>query len=117
MDDLAKANIINYVIGVYVLLLLIIGTLGHIFLLLMCLLTELRKTPTFIFFAFMAGCDFISLYWWTLDYVLTPYFGIARQNQEIAWCKIDSYIQYSVLEGSAWLLVYQKSLIKIKLVI
>ena len=117
MDDLTVANIINQVIGIYALLLLIFGTLGNVFLFLTCVLTELKKTPTFIFFAFMASCDFMSLYWWNLDHFLTPYFGIDRENQEIAWCKIDSFIEFTVLEGSAWLLVYQKSLIKINLVI
>ena len=105
MDHQEISNIVNYVIGIYALLLMIVATLGNIFLLLMCLITELKKTPTFIFLAFMAACDCLSLYWWNLDHFLTPYFNIDRQNEDIAWCKIDTFIEFSVLEGSAWLLV------------
>ena len=105
MNDLDLAKIINYLIGIYALFILIFGMLGNSLLLLMCLLTNLKKTPTFNFIAFMAGCDFMSLFWWNLDHFLTPFFNIDRQNDGIAWCKFESFIQYSVLEGSAWLLV------------
>jgi len=53
--------ILNYVIGLYALLLLIVGNLENLFIVFIITASTLKETTTFVFFAFMAVTDAISL--------------------------------------------------------
>ncbi len=97
---------LNNLIAVYAILLCIIGTIGNIFTINVILRTSLKNTTTFVFFAYLSLSDMISLYFWNLDHFLTPLFQIDRQNQSIFWCKFDSFLQFTVLQSSAFLLVF-----------
>lgn len=97
--------ILNYVIGAYALFLIIAGTFGNLFTVFIITSTKLKETTTFIFFAFLAVTDALSLYFWNLDHFLVGIFGIDRQNTSAIWCKVDSFIQFVVLQSSAYFLV------------
>jgi hypothetical protein len=98
-------NTILNVLGVYALTLCMIGCTGNTFNLYIILKTDLKKTNTFVFLAFLSITDMISLFFWNLDHFLTPFFKIDRQNESIAWCKIDTFIQESMLTSSAFFIV------------
>ena len=104
---MATIDIILNVLGIYSLLLCIVGTVGNIFNLFIILKTDLKKTKTFVFLAFLSVTDTLSMYWWDLDHFLTPFFQIDRQNESNLWCKINTFIQESVLFASAFFLVKQ----------
>jgi len=104
-DPTGVLNIVNKVVGVYSAFLIIVGTLGNLFLLVMCLVTPLRTTSTFVFLAIMAFADILSLYGWNLDHFIKPYFGIDRSPSGFFWCRVNTFLQFFSLSSSAWLLV------------
>ncbi len=104
-DPTGVLTIVNKVVGVYSAFLIIAGTFGNLFLLLMCFLTPLRRTNTFVFLGVMAFTDIVALYWWNLDHFIKPYFGIDRSPSGFLWCRVDTFLQFTALSSSAWLLV------------
>jgi hypothetical protein len=104
-DPTGVLTIVNKVVGVYSAFLIIAGTFGNLFLLFMCFLTPLRRTNTFVFLGIMAFTDIVALYWWNLDHFIKPYFGIDRSPSGFLWCRVDTFLQFTALSSSAWLLV------------
>lgn len=98
-------EVFYYTIGIYSLLLCIIGSIGNIFNIFIILNTNLKYTNTFIFLAFLGFTDLFSLYFWNMDHFLWPFFQIDRQNESLFWCRFDTYLQFTILQSSAFLLV------------
>ena len=101
-------SLILKIISAYELLLIILGTIGNILILIVCL--NLRNS-TFILMRFLAVADLISLYFWNLNHFTTAFFGLDLQNFNFYYCKIFEFIQFSSLQISAWILVSLKELV------
>ena len=99
-------KIIEGIIAVYNFLMVILGTFGNIITVVICLRKRLRKTNTFIFFAFAAICDTIGLYEWNLRQFITYFFKVDWDLISLFYCRIDTLLQNVCFEASAWILVF-----------
>lgn len=104
MSSKSAVNI-NKALGIWALILIIFGTIGNILCIFVCLRQRLRKTPTFIFFSFLAICDTISLYGWNLDHFIEAFYGKVIEDTSIAWCKTVLFYNCFSLQSSSWFLV------------
>ena len=102
-------------IGIYSLLLIIVGTIGNAITCIICMRPKLRKHPTFIFLAFSCFSDIFTLYTWNLSNFITPFFHFYHEYKNLAWCKISVFIQFWSLQSSAWVFVSEKSCNMLKL--
>lgn len=93
------------IFGAYCLFLVIIGTLGNLLAMYICMRKKLRCSNTFIFLFFMLGCDTISLYSWSFGHFLLA-FNLDKFFSSYWFCRIDDYFEITFLEWSSWLLVY-----------
>jgi hypothetical protein len=91
------------IIGMYSIILIVLGTLTSLFSLGICI--KLSKMSTFLFMAFLTFSNIVSLYFWLPAKFLMEYFNIDLQNFNFWHCKIASYLQFSSLQISAWILV------------
>lgn len=98
-------NFFMSAIGLYCFLLIILGTIGNLLTIYICLRRRLRSYTTFIFISFMCFCDSISLYVWCLDHFLEPYFGLTIEQISPISCRIGYFVQFFSLQSSSWLLV------------
>ena len=101
--NFTKMVSIAEVVGVYSMWLIVFGTIGNLITFYVCY--QLRSTTTFVFFAFMAITDLVSLYYWNLKNFLTAFYAIDISRLSIYSCRINSFIQFASLYTSAWLLV------------
>lgn len=103
MDYVYKA--LNKVLGVYSLVIIVVGTLANLLSAVLCLKKELRKTPTFIFYAFVFVADTISLYFWNLDTYLFVFSNYMIEMNNYTTCILVTVVQCTSFQFSAWLLV------------
>lgn len=96
---------ITKVLGIYSIILTILGTLLNGFIFLVCLRKNLRKINAFKFFAIISISDTISLYEWNLEHFINVFFNVNFSYTNLVWCRLGTYLQYVSLEYSAWLLV------------
>jgi Zn-dependent protease with chaperone function len=96
-------GILKKIIGMYSIILLVLGTLTSFLSLFICI--KLSKMSTFLFMAFLTFSNIVSLYFWLPAKFLMEYFKIDLQNLNFWHCKIASYLQFTSLEISAWILV------------
>lgn len=93
------------ILGIYSLALIIIGTVGNLTGISICLQPSLRKLPTFVFMAFILFMDIMPLYIANLDVVLGVFKGIAFENINIYFCRANAILSYISQQGSALLTV------------
>ena len=92
--------------GVLALIFLIIGTITNLLSCGICLKKQLRKTPTFVFLAFLVISDTIALYGLNLDwYFYEAFYPTYLSDLNWFYCKIHFFIHLFPLKTSAWLLV------------
>lgn len=103
MDDIS--GFLFNVIAIYCLILVILGTLGNLFTIYICMRKKLRQITTFIFLGFMTFSDTFALYIWCLDHFLEVFFNFSVEKHSIWSCRVAIFIQYVSLEWSSWLLV------------
>ena len=97
-----KMLTILHAIGLYELILIIIGTIGN----LSVFLASLKlKNNTFILIRFLAIADTIALYFWNLNHFTNQFFHLDLQNFNFYFCKFFQFSQYTSLQISAWILV------------
>lgn len=99
LDVLAK------IIGIYSILILVIGTIGNLCAALVCTRKSLRKTPTFVFIGLALISDTICLYFWNVDHYLLGYNLTQIEDINLFFCKFATFFQTTSLQWSAWLLV------------
>jgi hypothetical protein len=92
-------------IGVYSMIILVIGTAGNTFAALVCLRKSLRETPTFVFICFELVSDTVSLYFWNIDHYLVAFYSYMIEDVNIQLCRLATFFQTTSLQWSAWLLV------------
>ena len=97
--------VIAKTIGIYSILLLLIGTVGNFCAALVCLRKSLRKTPTFIFIGFALISDIISLYFWNINHFLEAFESYVIEDVSIHLCRFATFFQTTSLQWSAWLLI------------
>ncbi len=98
-NDIAK------VIGVYSMIILVVGTVGNICAAFVCFKKSLREIPTFVFTGFQLISDTISLYFWNIDHYLLAFHSYQIEDVNIQLCKFATFFQTTSLQWSAWLLV------------
>ena len=96
---------ITKALGVYTIIITILGTLLNGIIFFVCLRKNLRKVNAFKFFAIISIADTISLYEWNLEHFINVYFDVNFSYTNLVWCRLGTYLQYVSLEFSAWLLV------------
>ena len=90
------------VIGLYELILVIIGTIGNLSVFIVCLKL---KNNTFILIRFLSIADTVSLYFWNLNHFTKQFLHLDLQNYNLHLCKFFQFSQYTSLQISAWVLV------------
>ena len=96
---------VTKVLGVFALIITIVGTLLNGLIFYVCLRKKLRKVNAFKFFAMISITDIIALYEFNLKHFIVPFYGIDYNYISLTWCRISIFIQYVSLQYSAWLLV------------
>ena len=91
------------IVGFYPLWLILSGTIGN--LISFCICYSLRKNTTFVFLMFITLADIATLYFWNIVSFLHAYDIMDLINYNLYSCRIGTFIQYSSLQSSAWLLV------------
>ena len=82
-----------------------LGTIGNLMAMYVCLRKNLRKTPTFVFIAFVLPMDTLSLFFWNFNNFYTTFFNFLPVNNNLKTCKIVTFLQMFSLQSSAYLLV------------
>ena len=90
-------------IAAYSVWLVVFGTIGNALALYVCIQLSHRH-KAFVFLAFMSASDTASLYRWDLNFLPT-FFGIDLSKLSIYSCRFLSFVQFSSLQISAWILV------------
>ncbi len=106
--------ILNSVLGIWSIIIVVIGTIGNAICFAICFRKKLREIPTFIFLAFMVFSDIISLYGWIVNHFLRSQFGFVLLDLCEFMCKGVPVWQFISLQSSSWLLV--RSLNKSKVI-
>ena len=96
-------EVLNKVLGVYALILTVVGTIANLLSCIVCF--RMRKNITFIFLTFLTMSDIFTLYWWNLNNFLKEYVNIDLLTVNMYVCKFGNFIQFTSLQISAWILV------------
>ena len=91
------------ILGCYSLGLAIFGTIGNLIIFYVSLRTS--KNSTFILLRYLAISDIIALYFWNLNDFSISILDFDLENYSLFFCRFGSWIQFSSLQSSAWLLV------------
>ena len=97
---------IQKILGVYTLILTIVGTLTSFVSFFICI--KLRKTSTFVLLAFMSISDSVTLYFWNITHYINTWYNLDFLDLNYWLCKFGNYYQFTSLQISAWLLVKNK---------
>jgi hypothetical protein len=100
---MAILDTIVEILSAYALFLVVFGTIGNFLVFLTSI--RLRHTSTFIFMAFMAISDTLTLYFWNLNHFTSTFFNLDIENTLVINCRIGNFIQFSSFQSSSWLLV------------
>ena len=95
----------NKVLGIYALVLVVLGTLLNVIICVVCLRKKLRDVNTFKFFAIISISDTIALYEWNLKHFMITFYNVDFNYTSLAWCRVNIFLQYLSLQFSAWILV------------
>ena len=90
-------------LGSYALFLVISGTLGNLVTIYVSVKSH-KINSTFLLFRYLAVNNALSLYWWNLSH-FTAIINLNLQDFNLHLCKFGSWIQFSSLQSSAWILV------------
>lgn len=105
MDLERVVTLIKQGICIYTFSLIILGTVGNLITITICLRKRLRQINTFKFFAFNAFLDTIGLYGWNVRQFVYYLFYVDLSLQSLVYCDLSSFFQYVSFEASAWFLV------------
>ena len=91
------------VLGYYAIAIAFLGLLGNITIFVVSF--KAKSNSMFVLFCFLSLNDALCLYFWNLNHFVYSSFNLDLQNFNIYSCKIGSWIQFSSLQSSAWILV------------
>ena len=86
-------------LGIYSMSLIVIGTIGNLTILIVCLSKRLRNIPTFVFLAFLLAVDTLALYWTNMAIFYQTFFNQWITNINIFHCKTNVLFQAATLQG------------------
>ena len=99
-------DVFSLAIGVYALLIILVGTIGNFLIFVTTLQVDRRENnTTFIFLRFLSISDWITLFFFNLDSFTLPVYGVYLENISIMSCKWVDFLQFTSFQSSAWLLV------------
>jgi hypothetical protein len=101
------------ILGCYSLGLAIFGTIGNLIIFYVSLKTS--KNSTFILLRYLAISDVIALYFWNLNDFSISILNFDLENHSLFLCRFGSWIQFSSLQSSAWIIVILYLLLTLKL--
>lgn len=90
-------------LGIYALLLSICGTICNSLIFLTT--RQIKQQNTFIYLRFLAVSDLLSLFYWNLDKFISTWSGFSYQSMSMSVCKVGTWLQYTTLQYSSWMLV------------
>ena len=96
------ADVLTF-LGIYSFVLVILGTLSNVLIMFICF--KAKSNSMFPLLGYLAFSDTLSLFFWNLSHFIESSFDIDIQNFNIYLCKFGTWIQYSSLQSSAWILV------------
>jgi hypothetical protein len=102
-DKMTVFNILNKILGIYSVLIAVLGTFMNLSSIFICL--RVKNNSTFVFLAFFSFYNIFTLWWWNLENFVTSYTSFDLLVWSGLSCKIGSFIQFSFLQISAWHLV------------
>ena len=94
--------------GYYAIVMFILGTASNVFMFYVCM--RIKQNSIFVLFRYMAFFDTLALYYWNLHTFTLPVLGFDLNSYSVITCKYGSWIQYSSLQSSAWILVIEEGL-------
>ena len=89
--------------GYYAIVILILGTASNVIMFYISI--RIKHNSIFVLFRYLAFFDTIALYYWNLHYFTLSVLGFDLKSHSMNTCKYGSWIQYSSLQSSAWILV------------
>lgn len=97
--------VFSKIFALYSLILTTLGTFGNVLIIIVCMDRKLRTINTFKFLAIISISDIISLYQWNLAHFTNEYIKVDFTLINVPLCRIVTFLQYTSLQYSAWLLV------------
>lgn len=91
------------ILGFYSLLIIILGILSNISTIFFC--TKIKENTTFVLIQYFSLNNLIALFFWNLSHFTLTFFDFDLNNSTMFICKFGSWIQFSSLQTSAWILV------------
>ena len=91
------------ILGYYSLIIALLGLFGNIIIFVVSF--KSKTNSMFVLFCYLAISDTLSLLFWNLNHFIYSSFNLDIQNFNVYSCKIGSWIQFSSLQSSAWILV------------
>lgn len=98
-----SAEVFFKTLGIYALLLSISGTICNSLILLTT--RQIKQQNSFIYLRFLAVSDLLSLFYWNLDKFISTWSGFSYQSMSMGVCKVGTWLQYTTLQYSSWMLV------------
>ena len=91
------------ILGYIALFLAFFGTICNLMIAIVSI--KANSNSTMVLLKYLALSDTLSLYFWNLSHFIEAIFHVDIQNYSLFTCKFGSWIQYSSLQSSAWILV------------
>ena len=98
-------DIFSLAIGIYALLIAVIGTFGNLLIFITTLQVHGENNTSFVFLRFLSISDWITLFFFNLDSFSLPVYDVYLENISVASCKWVDFLQFASFQSSAWLLV------------
>ena len=92
------------ILGYYAVCIAVLGTIGNMIIVYVSIKAN-KSNSTFALFRYLALNDTLALYFWNMNHFIYSSFNLDIQSFNIYSCKIGSWIQFSSLQSSAWILV------------
>ena len=92
------------ILGIYSLLIIILGAIGNIVTILVCMRS--KNNTNFILFQYLSANNLIAVSFWSFCHFIDSQYNIDFQSYSMFICKFGSWIQFSSLQASAWILVF-----------
>ena len=101
---MSTASITIGILGIYSFLIIIFSVIGNTITLIVC--RRSKDNCTFILLQYLTVNNLIAVSYWSLAHFILSQFDLDIQSYSMFTCKFGSWIQFSSLQASAWILVF-----------
>ena len=91
------------IFGYYSLLLAVFGIVGNLLIIYVCV--KAKRNSLFVLIKYKAFNDIVCLFDWNISHFSETILNCDLQNSSLMQCKLGSWLQFSSLQTSAWILV------------